>query len=169
MASFPLPIIRARRVTGSQFWDMKRILLMSFEQGFTLVTETKKKRLFSFTEHCLYNDTWNHSRGFLIASIIRNPPPQIAGKDRRKPRYLLFLNPLSTHCRTSKVCVTSNRVGSFLIVSSMHVYWYRPLHKQLCCWGIVIHTVPNPGENATWGSSKWFSLSQQLLFRPSEL
>lgn len=54
---------------------------MSFEKGFTLVTDAKKKRLFSCTEHCLYNDTWNHSRGFLIASIICNPPPQIAEND----------------------------------------------------------------------------------------
>lgn len=131
-------IIRARRVTWSQFWD-KKILLMSFEKGFTLITDTKNKRLFSFTEHYLYNDTWNHRRGFLITSIIHtHPPPPNCwewqfGKDRRKPRYLLFLNPLSTHSKTSEVFVTSNRVGSFLIVSSMHVYWYRPLHKQLYC------------------------------------
>lgn len=130
-------IIRARRVTWSQFWD-KKILLMSFEKGFTLITDTKKKRLFSFTEHYLYNDTWNHRRGFLITSIIHTPPPQIAendslGKIWENHNNLLFLNPPSTHSRTSEVFVTSNRVGSFLIVSSMHVYWYRPLHKQLCC------------------------------------
>lgn len=74
-------IIRARRVTWSQFWD-KKILLMSFEKGFTLITDTKNKRLFSFTEHYLYNDTWNHRRGFLITSIIHtHTPPQIAEND----------------------------------------------------------------------------------------
>jgi len=52
---------------------------MSFEKGFTLVTDSKKKRLFSFTEHCLYNDTWNHSRGFFYRKYY-SPLPKLLGK-----------------------------------------------------------------------------------------
>ena len=137
--------------------------------------QTPRRKGYFLSLNVVYTMTPGIIVGVFWSSITCTHTPQTAendslGKiDRRKPQYLLFVNPLSTHSRTSEVFVISNRVGCFLIVSSMHVYWYRPLHKQLCCWGIVTYTVHNPGENAAWGSSKWFSLSHQLLFRPSVL